>query len=181
MTDPTLTRIADALEKLVDAYTQAQRRDHYARTDWYATDEERQREEGLEDAPAPDPLDENDHRDRIDMDGLVVRRKGHERWAWPGFSGFSYKSAGWPLSIINATDGPLAFAPDAAPDAPRADLMASEAERVPEDAAESPWSECDCVQCREGAELLRESLACARHTLDNAAAELRDERGADHD
>lgn len=144
MTDPTLTRIADALEKLVDAYTQAQRRDHYARTDWYATDEERQREEGLEDAPEPDPLDENDHRGRQDRDrDLWVRNPGgcwHTRTRDCRIPGCE-----WTIAHLNEYYGPLTFAPDAAPDAPHADLTASEGERVPEDAAESPWPECGCV------------------------------------
>ena len=108
MTDPALTRIANALEKLVDAYTQAQRRDHYARTDWYATDEERQREEELEDAPAPVPLDENDHRDRIDTKGQRWTHRGDGTHPWCLES--CYCSGVWNLYDIHKSYGSLRFA-----------------------------------------------------------------------
>lgn len=37
-------------------------------------------------SPLPDPLDEHDHRDRIDMtNDLLIRREcGYWHWAWTG-------------------------------------------------------------------------------------------------
>ena len=74
--------------------------------DRYATNEAKQRED------EPDPLDETDHRDRLDREGYIIRRKGHECLAWPEFLGFHDSDAGEPLSSINYTAGPLTLAPD---------------------------------------------------------------------
>lgn len=58
----------------------------------------------------PDPLDENDHRDRIDAKGLRWTHRGDGEYPWC-FE--SCKCFGvWDLEDINATHGPLTFAPD---------------------------------------------------------------------
>ena len=91
--------------------------------DRYAANEARQREEA-----EPDPLDEDDWRDRQDRDGdLWVRNPGG---CWhTSTRDCRILECEWTIAYLNEYYGPLTFAPDAAPDAPRADLTASEAER----------------------------------------------------
>lgn len=95
-------------------------------------------------APEPDPLDEADHRDRVDKHGDIVRRKGHERWGWPGYPGSYDGNVGWSLSIINASDGPLTFAPDAAQETSSTTTSADEGAETQESEAEpDPLDEND--------------------------------------
>lgn len=88
-----------------------------------ATNEEQQQEEELEDAPAPDPLDESDHRTRHDNDGSHWRRGPH---GWY----LSYPENGiFTLTDIDKLYGPLEFCdcepPNAAGKARTAPLSAS--------------------------------------------------------
>ena len=61
-----------------------------------------------------DPLDENDHRDRIDATGQRWTHRGGE--TYPGCIEWCiescYCSGVWDLKDINATYGPLRFDPD---------------------------------------------------------------------
>lgn len=152
MTDKTLDRIADALEKLVDAYAQAQRRGHYALTDrpetewnfnevrWltdrYAANEARQREEA-----APDPLDEDDHRDRIDRVGVRFTRRESGTWCTSEFP----CGSGFTLAELQDACGPLTFAPDASP--------------APQDAAQDAAEGADDAVEGDGPAVPSEALA----------------------
>lgn len=61
---------------------------------------------------APDPLDENDHRDRIDAEGGRWCRHGHEHWHTAGVPCWHRPNRphSLPLAWINDAYGPLRFA-----------------------------------------------------------------------
>ena len=85
-----------------------------------------QNEAEREDAPEPDPLDENDHRDRIDGDGRRWGRMDGGCWHHEGKYPHAFGRCSWTLQQLQGAYGLLTFAPEAAQDAPRADLTASE-------------------------------------------------------
>lgn len=100
-------------------------------SDRYAANEARQREEA-----EPDPLDEDDHRDRLDSDG--------DRWVHTSRGCWHIVPAVCvgddchvTLTYISEGYGPLTFAPEAAPDAPRDDLSAPEGESGAEERGEA--------------------------------------------
>ena len=85
--------------------------------DRYAANEAKQREEA-----EPDPLDEDDHRDRIDADGDIWQRVHEGCWMEPGFPPVSRQNGKSQFIVshglaeclpLAALPGPLAFAPDA--------------------------------------------------------------------
>lgn len=76
--------------------------------------------------PEPDPLDEDDHRDRADRDGDIWRWMHEGCWYEPGFPPVSHGPAEC-LQLV-ALPGPLAFAPEAPQEATGDDLSASEDE-----------------------------------------------------
>ena len=112
MTDKTLDRIADALEKLADALTDRPEEWNFNEVRWltdrYAANEARQREEAQ-----ADPLDENDHRDRLDRHGAIWQRAHEGCWMEPGFPPVSHGPA--ECLQLAALPGPLTFASDASP------------------------------------------------------------------
>lgn len=87
--------------------------------DRYAANEARQRAEAsLSVTPStdatvsdsePDPLDEDDHRDRVDSDGDIWVRNPSGCWH-P--SGFKCSGCRWSLSSLSDAYGPLTFAPE---------------------------------------------------------------------
>ena len=79
--------------------------------DRYAANEERQREEA-----EPDPLDEDDHRDRLTRNGNRLRRWGTKCWHIKRPAGHGSSACGATLDDWDDQDGPLTFAPDAEPD-----------------------------------------------------------------
>ena len=157
MTDKTLDRIADALEKLADALTsdryaanEARQRagrsiyDLVARSSLGAPEVEAARSEvdpeavrrvlarvadldeaeQREDAPEPDPLDEDDHRDR-QTGGVRIVRRGHCCWH-PDPGPHHDPPCGCDLDYWDGQFGsPLTFAPDAPQEAASADAAPS--------------------------------------------------------
>lgn len=176
MTDKTLDRIADALEKLVDAYAQAQRRDHCALTDrpetewnfnevrWltdrYAANEARQREE----AAQPDPLDEDDHSTRLLADGTPLTRSFRGHWHTPqadcqGICGSKPDPRPvFTLALWDEDHGPLTFAPDASPAPQDAAQGAAEGEGDAVEGGEAAGAKLNvqikllCQECGHGIE-----------------------------
>ena len=116
--------VTHALLAIHDALTAADR---------YATNEAKQREEA-----EPDPLDENDHRDRITGDGYRLTRHGPRHWHWgsPVRCPVAHEAGLTSLGWWDATRGPLAFAPDAAQEAAGGDLSALEGESGAEEGGE---------------------------------------------
>lgn len=91
-----------------------------------------------------DPLDEDDHRDRLDGNGLRVKRKPSGYWAWEG----AEEVEGWTLDDIHRHQGPLTFAPEATQEATGGDLSAPEGESEAEGGGEADDTEepllCEC-------------------------------------
>lgn len=82
--------------------------------------------------PMGDPLDEDDHRDRVTASGRTLRRHGWKHWHSEEGSGFrcSHQPCVGVLTLSGwgSWDGPLTFAPEAAQETPRADPSAPQDE-----------------------------------------------------
>lgn len=145
--------------------------------------------EQREDAPEPDPLDENDHRDRIDGDGRRWGRMDGGCWHHEGKYPHAFGRCSWTLQQLQGAYGLLTFAPEAAPDAPRADLTASEGDSGAEegdDAVEAllcpkcghgiddhDWS---CLACDDPGDCRQAPSDIARHLIARAVKAEREAR-----
>ena len=76
----------------------------------------------------PDPLDEDDHRDRIDCNGQRWGRMDGGCWHHEGKYPHDFGRCSWTLQQLQGAYGLLTFAPEAAQDATGDDLSASEGE-----------------------------------------------------
>ncbi|WP_040281341.1 hypothetical protein [Tessaracoccus massiliensis] len=102
-----------------------------AAADRYAANEAEQRE------AEPDPLDEGDHRDRIDANGQRWGRMDGGCWHHEGKYPHAFGRCSWTLQQLQGAYGPLAFAPEAAQEATGGDLSASEGESGAEEGGEA--------------------------------------------
>ena len=97
--------------------------------DRYAANEAKQREAGA------DPLDEDDHRDRMSGHVRLVR-VGHNHWHTPRYGNCHHGEHGYSLDEWDS-DGPLTFAPEPAQDATGGDLSAPEGENGAEEGGDT--------------------------------------------
>ena len=104
--------------------------------------------------PEPDPLDENDHRDRLDHSGDLLVRVGHKHWHTSKHANCQWEHS-YSLEDWNTSYGPLTFAPEPPPDATGDDQSASEGESglVEGEGADDAPEAILCPECGHGIDL----------------------------
>ena len=130
--------------------------------DRHPTNEERQREEAK-----PDPLDEDNHRDRQDCDGMRLIRVGPQHWHPSSGALCGLGCNGLSLANWNSSYGPLAFAPEPPQEATGDDQSAPEGESGPVEgpATDNAQNAILCPECGDHINA-HDTKGCRRNLCD---------------